>query len=49
MEPPLEYLQEDLTRLDERVPADALYMLQSIRLIILKFTFINSVCFRDHK
>ncbi|XKL67411.1 hypothetical protein PGB90_002902 [Kerria lacca] len=31
MEPPLEYLQEDLTRLDERVPADALYMLQSIR------------------
>ncbi|XP_065209623.1 neuropathy target esterase sws isoform X2 [Planococcus citri] len=32
VEPPVEYLQEDLTRLDEqRVPPDAFYMLQSIR------------------
>lgn len=30
MEPPAEYLEEDLTN-DERVPADALYMLRSIR------------------
>lgn len=30
LEPPAEFLQEDLTN-DERVPPDALYMLQSIR------------------
>lgn len=31
VEPPVEYLQEDITRFDERVPPDAFYMLQSIR------------------
>ncbi|XP_075226516.1 patatin like phospholipase domain containing sws isoform X3 [Lycorma delicatula] len=31
LEPPAEFLQEDITNLDERVPPDAFYMLQSIR------------------
>nr|CAD7438438.1 unnamed protein product [Timema bartmani] len=31
LEPPAEYLQEDISSDDQRVPPDALYMLQSIR------------------
>jgi len=32
LEPPAEYLEEDITsKDDQRVPPDALYMLQSIR------------------
>ncbi|XP_054270974.1 neuropathy target esterase sws isoform X2 [Macrosteles quadrilineatus] len=32
LEPPAEYLQEDISSKDERVPPDAFYMLQSIRI-----------------
>lgn len=31
LEPPAEYLEEDLRKDDSRVPTDALYMLQNLR------------------
>jgi hypothetical protein len=44
LEPPAEYLEEDITsKDDQRVPPDALYMLQSIRYYTKDFTMTFSV------
>jgi hypothetical protein len=43
LEPPAEYLEEDITsKDDQRVPPDALYMLQSIR-YYTKYFIITSL------
>jgi hypothetical protein len=44
LEPPAEYLEEDITsKDDQRVPPDALYMLQSIRYYNTKYFIISSL------
>jgi hypothetical protein len=44
LEPPAEYLEEDITsKDDQRVPPDALYMLQSIRYYSKYFTVTFSI------
>lgn len=42
----MEYLQEDISsKEDGRVPPDAFYMLQSIRLVSLLFLYYNLIIF----
>jgi hypothetical protein len=53
LEPPAEYLEEDITsKDDQRVPPDALYMLQSIRYcsdyFVITFT-MESWCYTCQK
>ena len=40
IEPPVEYLQEDISEaLDQRLPAEVIYMLQNIRYIVLYYCY----------